>query len=241
MSKLRLPINCKSLELELQEALKADELYRLQNDAKLRAVEQNVSTYEDFRQMVNVAHLKPMEHADFKPVPKRPWNPIADMDNSNMVMLLDKINEKGREDCLKVSSKEDNTFQGKIPTTYQEFVQTWKMIRGCKAKFHYIKILRYTLREKIFRAEIPSSLLVELIDICFQNVSIIDHIEPIIDILRILSKCNRFCLAVSFMKENEREICRRLFRELLINVNYQNEISKDTIKVLALNYKVKFE
>lgn len=52
MSKLRLPINYKNMQLELLEALKEDELYKLQNDAKIRAVEQNVPTYEDFRQMV---------------------------------------------------------------------------------------------------------------------------------------------------------------------------------------------
>lgn len=40
------------MQLELLEALKEDELYKLQNDAKIRAVEQNVPTYEDFRQMV---------------------------------------------------------------------------------------------------------------------------------------------------------------------------------------------
>lgn len=39
------------MQLELLEALKEDELYKLQNDAKIRAVEQNVPTYEDFRQM----------------------------------------------------------------------------------------------------------------------------------------------------------------------------------------------
>lgn len=57
MSKLTSPIDYKSLEQELREALRADELYKLQNDAKLRAVEQNVPTYEDFRQMVMMRSL----------------------------------------------------------------------------------------------------------------------------------------------------------------------------------------
>ena len=58
MSKLRSPINYKNMELELLEALRADELYKLQNDAKLRAVEQKVPTYEDFRQLVSVFLFK---------------------------------------------------------------------------------------------------------------------------------------------------------------------------------------
>jgi len=52
MSALKIPINYKCLEEELHAALTADELYKLQNDAKIRAVEQGVPTYEHFRQMV---------------------------------------------------------------------------------------------------------------------------------------------------------------------------------------------
>lgn len=52
MSALKIPINYKCLEEELHVALAADELYKLQNDAKIRAVEQGVPTYEHFRQMV---------------------------------------------------------------------------------------------------------------------------------------------------------------------------------------------
>lgn len=54
-SALKVPIDYKSLEEELHAALAADELYRLQNDAKIRAVEQDVPTYEHFRQMASRA------------------------------------------------------------------------------------------------------------------------------------------------------------------------------------------
>ena len=40
------------LEKSLYKALQEEELYKLQNDAKFRAVEQNVPSYENFRQMV---------------------------------------------------------------------------------------------------------------------------------------------------------------------------------------------
>lgn len=52
MSALKTPIDYKYLEEELHAALAADELYKLQNDAKIRAVEQGTPTYEHFRQMV---------------------------------------------------------------------------------------------------------------------------------------------------------------------------------------------
>ena len=54
MSVLKAPIDYKRLEEELYAALAADKLYKLQNDAKIRAIEQAVPTYEHFRQMVTV-------------------------------------------------------------------------------------------------------------------------------------------------------------------------------------------
>lgn len=52
MSALKASIDYKNLEEELHAVLAADELYKLQNDAKIRAIEQAVPTYEHFRQMV---------------------------------------------------------------------------------------------------------------------------------------------------------------------------------------------
>lgn len=46
-------INFKALEKELQAALAADEKYKRENAAKLRAVEQRVPSYEEFRLACN--------------------------------------------------------------------------------------------------------------------------------------------------------------------------------------------
>ncbi|XP_043327139.1 coiled-coil domain-containing protein 103 isoform X2 [Cervus canadensis] len=68
-------INFKALEKELQAALAADEKYKRENAAKLRAVEQKVASYEEFRGIVLASHLKPLERKD-KMGGKRPvpWN-----------------------------------------------------------------------------------------------------------------------------------------------------------------------
>ncbi|XP_012341177.2 coiled-coil domain-containing protein 103 [Apis florea] len=238
MSKLRLPIDYKNMQLELLEALKEDELYKLQNDAKIRAVEQNVPTYEDFRQMVNAAHLKPLKHSDIKYEVNKIWNPTCNYNNSNMMPFNPE--EDQSKDCLK-SKENKNTFKNEIPITYDQFIQFWKSIKEYKEKFNYLKILRHNLREKIFYTEIPPALFVELIDICLQNVSNVNNIEFIVDILCILSKCNRFYLTMNFMKQNEKEMCKQLFHDLLKNGEYQNETFKDTIKKLALHYEVTLE
>ncbi|XP_064351858.1 coiled-coil domain-containing protein 103 isoform X2 [Camelus dromedarius] len=68
-------IDFKALEKELQAAITADEKYKRENAAKLRAVEQRVASYEEFRGIVLASHLKPLERKD-KIGGKRtvPWN-----------------------------------------------------------------------------------------------------------------------------------------------------------------------
>lgn len=46
---------------------------------------------------------------------------------------------------------------------------------------------------------------------------------------------------MNFMKQNEKEMCTQLFRDLFKNAEYQNEAFKDTIKKLALYYEVVLE
>jgi hypothetical protein len=49
MSKVTDVLDFKELEKELKESIKQDEKYWRENDAKIRAVNQKVATYEEFR------------------------------------------------------------------------------------------------------------------------------------------------------------------------------------------------
>lgn len=57
-------IDFRKLEKELALAVEADEKYLRENDAKFRAVNQRVGSYEEFRDIVSAAHLKPLERKD---------------------------------------------------------------------------------------------------------------------------------------------------------------------------------
>ncbi|XP_043261974.1 coiled-coil domain-containing protein 103 [Colletes gigas] len=233
MSKLRSPIDYKNLELELVEALKADELYRLQNDAKIRAVEQNVPTYEDFRQMVNAAHLKPLQRTDVRSKVKGFWNPLVNKNNSNTKRTLVEFKDERFD---------ENKSSNVLPNTYEEFIRVWKTINGYEAKFNYLRNLREILRGKIFRTEIPSVLFIELINVCLdRTVALADDIEPVVDILTVFSECNRFCLTVCFMGENERATSTRLFHDLLARAECRDERLKNAIKSLGLTYGIVLE
>ena len=57
-------IDFRKLEKELALAVEADAKYERENSAKFRAVEQRVGSYEEFRDIVSAAHLKPLERKD---------------------------------------------------------------------------------------------------------------------------------------------------------------------------------
>ncbi|XP_068193864.1 coiled-coil domain-containing protein 103 [Antennarius striatus] len=69
-------IDFSAMEKELRGTIRAEEKYKRENDAKLRAVTQQVATYDDFRNIVLACHLKPLEKKDTAPQ-KQPWNPVA--------------------------------------------------------------------------------------------------------------------------------------------------------------------
>ncbi|XP_020496645.1 coiled-coil domain-containing protein 103 [Labrus bergylta] len=70
-------IDFSALERELQGAIKSEQKYKRENEAKLRAVSQRVS-YDQFRDLVLSCHLRPLEKKDKEGAArKQPWNPVA--------------------------------------------------------------------------------------------------------------------------------------------------------------------
>uniref|UniRef100_A0A3B5KL71 Dynein attachment factor N-terminal domain-containing protein n=1 Tax=Takifugu rubripes TaxID=31033 RepID=A0A3B5KL71_TAKRU len=69
-------IDFAALERELSTAIESERRYQRENDAKLRAIDQNVASYEQFRGLVLASHLKPLDKNN-KDVGhwKQPWNP----------------------------------------------------------------------------------------------------------------------------------------------------------------------
>nr|XP_057905595.1 coiled-coil domain-containing protein 103 isoform X2 [Doryrhamphus excisus]XP_057905597.1 coiled-coil domain-containing protein 103 isoform X2 [Doryrhamphus excisus]XP_057905598.1 coiled-coil domain-containing protein 103 isoform X2 [Doryrhamphus excisus]XP_057905599.1 coiled-coil domain-containing protein 103 isoform X2 [Doryrhamphus excisus] len=68
-------IDFSALEKELKSSVESEHKYKRENDAKLRAVSQGVSSYQQFRDIVLSCHLKPLQRHDKNPR-KQPWNPL---------------------------------------------------------------------------------------------------------------------------------------------------------------------
>ncbi|KAG5308842.1 CC103 protein, partial [Acromyrmex insinuator] len=234
MSALKAPIDYKRLEEELCAALEADKLYKLQNDAKIRAIEQAVPTYEHFRQMVNGAHLKPLDRNDMKSKSSVQWNPLikpAKYHDSTVSEALKKSTQgKGIESTVIKSRK-----------SCKDFLQSWRTITDHSEKFIYVWNLRNDLQHHVFRVEIPASFLGDFANVCLQHLSKVDDITPVIELLSKLSMCNRFDLTVCFMTRDEKSTCERLFQQLQLKGRSSDESFESAIKLLAAKYEIKLD
>ncbi|KAL0119713.1 hypothetical protein PUN28_007866 [Cardiocondyla obscurior] len=226
MNTLKAPIDYRSLEEELHEALMADELYKLQNDAKIRAIEQAAPTYEHFRQMVNGAHLKPLDRNDMKPKIGVHWNPLINTAKSCDSSVS---TTSGKLTCCK-----KNDVVNKSRETCEDFLQSWKVTVDSE-KFIYVWNRRNDLQSHIFRTEIPATFLANFASVCLEHLSKVDDITSIIELLDILRTCNRFDLAMCFMTKDEKSTFEQLFQQLQ---KKSDKSSESKIKSLIIKYIV---
>ncbi|XP_045841423.1 coiled-coil domain-containing protein 103 [Meles meles] len=192
-------IDFKALEKELQAALTADEKYKRENAAKLRAVEQRVASYEEFRGIVLASHLKPLERKD-KIGGKRTvaWNCRATQ------------RETSQDEATEVS-QEKTLFQ---PETSADFYRDWRRhLRSGPERYEALLQLGGPKLGHLFQTDVGFGLLGELL------VALADQVRPVdrlvvLGILRSLAGTGRFALNLSLLSPTERERCRGLFQKL---------------------------
>ncbi|XP_039075970.1 coiled-coil domain-containing protein 103 isoform X2 [Hyaena hyaena] len=192
-------IDFKALEKELQAALAADEKYKRENAAKLRAVEQKVASYEEFRGIVLASHLKPLERKD-KIGGERtvPWNCHTTRRGTS-------------QDEATEISQEQTLLQ---PETSAEFYRAWRRhLHSGPARYQTLLRLGGPKLGHLFRTDVGFGLLGELL------VALAEHVRPadrsaVLGILHSLASTGRFALNLSLLSQAEREGCRGLFQKL---------------------------
>ncbi|KAF7472386.1 coiled-coil domain-containing protein 103 [Marmota monax] len=192
-------IDFKALEKELQDALAADEKYKRENAAKLRAVEQRVPSYEEFRSIVLASHLKPLERKD-KMGGKRtvPWNCHTTQGQPS-------------QDVATEISQEKVPFQ---PETSAEFYRDWRRhLQSGPERYQALLQLGGPKLGHLFQTDVGFGLLGELL------VVLDDHVRPadrmtVLGVLLSLAGTGRFTLNLSLLSHAEQESCRGLFQKL---------------------------
>ncbi|XP_051173108.1 coiled-coil domain-containing protein 103 [Leptopilina boulardi] len=210
MSILNEKINYKALEEELHQAIKDDELYQLQNNAKFRAIEQKVPTYKDFQEMVNAAHLKPLTNSE-----KRNKILISKNIFANRSEDWDFVSKTQNLKLIAPLLENEETLSKNVPKNTKEFLNVWKKIKDPGFKFNYLLNTRVNLGKNIFIIEVPCEFLEDIIILCSKQL-INNKVEDIIDLFIKLSQCNRFELNLIFLSEEKKVILKKLLQDLLL-------------------------
>ncbi|CAI9727403.1 103-like family member retr-1 [Octopus vulgaris] len=216
----------KSLDKELKTAVELDEKYWRENDAKFRAVRQKVASYEEFRDIVEASHLKPLGKEDkVQEKFKQSWNTVAKSCNSQQVATT----------CEKTETQ----VPIKIPKTSHEFVREWCRHKNSKqSQYEMLMLITTEQLAAQFKTEIPNGLLGEILCVLKEYYSKENHLA-IIEILDILSQSSRFSLCLQFMNANELKECHNLFKKLSSDISQKDDIeSKERFQVLKKKYSI---
>ncbi|XP_005105890.1 coiled-coil domain-containing protein 103 [Aplysia californica] len=192
------------IEAEVQKAVDNDAKYWRENDAKIRAVEQRVGTYDEFREIVLAAHLQPLEKEDkissmgtFTQV----WNQAAE---KKTISTEERKEEEG-------NFRTEGTFN--VPKSGQEFVQRWKRLgKSAADQRKFLFTIGATKISELFKTEISGGLLGEFLE-CFQ-VFANDEVVSVIEMLEAFMKSQRFSLSLAFLSRKEKAACAALLETL---------------------------
>ncbi|XP_025409862.1 coiled-coil domain-containing protein 103 [Sipha flava] len=199
----------KSLEDELIDNVEKDVRYWQQNDAKLRAVK-NVSTYQEFSDIVKAAHLRPLtkKEIECKSNPSVVWNNVA---TCNM-----QDNSKQSSDSISdVDIIKDNIPSACSPKV-QEFIVSFRRLNAAKHRYKYLSLHGAEHVASTFHnEEIPPSVLVELLEtlLIFPSNSVPD-IVAVTRLLDVITGTKRFELAIEFLSSTELDTLCNLFDKL---------------------------
>lgn len=200
-------INFANLERQIDVAVNADSKYWIQNDAKIRAVNNKVASYEEFVDIVKASHLKPLEKGDriseIK-VFKQPWNVSSRTDDSSG------------------SSRKPSDLQCQTICNINQFNRHWK--RQCKSseeQSDFLLSMENNTILEIFRAEIGLGLLGDMI-VILQKHYTCDKSESIANLLYTLTNCGRFDLSLTFLSSKEKIDLESLLEQLSVDWNSEN-------------------
>ena len=188
------------LESELNTVLEQDTRYWTENDAKFRAVAQNVS-YEQFEEIVKASHLKPLEKKD-KSQLSNPKNTIWNSVSNETRQKISNAEVKTTDESVKIIDE---------PKNVGEFFTCWQS-KEPSERISLIKDIGQSKLKEIFATEVPSELLVDIVK-TFHHFKA-SEIIVVVQTLELFSETKRFSLTVEFLSKTEKQVVAELMEKL---------------------------
>ena len=201
------------IESELNSVLDQDNRYWRENDAKFRAVAQNVS-YEQFEEIVKASHLKPLDKSDKSQLSKPKssiWNSIANV-----------TSRKSASDDKRLENAGINKATME-PKNVDEFYDSWKNVEKCD-RISFLEELGQDKLKKVLTTEIPSELIVDFIHTFLSFApsasSEVDTLllATVVRTLELVTQSRRFSLSVQFLSAAERAAGAQLMEKLRVSL-----------------------
>lgn len=229
-------INFSALETELHAAIEEDAKYWQENDAKFRAIEQRVATYDEFRDLVKASNLKPLDKTEklssFQSKRSSIWNSLAPKKKQGIEM-------ETTQPCSQSMIQQDDH----VPTTTLEFVRQWRPLDICD-RLLLLKLIGAQNVGQLVKSEIPVGMLGEILQALLAFPSNTPDIVFVVRLLESLTEAKRFNLSLQFLSSVEKATCKQLMEKL--NSSFQNRqqdlaeegITEWTVLELKSKYKV---
>eukprot|EP00058_Branchiostoma_floridae_P013145 XP_002598633.1 hypothetical protein BRAFLDRAFT_118362 [Branchiostoma floridae] len=219
-------LDFRKLERELAAAVEADHKYQRENDAKFRAIKQQVGSYDEFRDIVMASHLRPLEKKDNLQNMdiKQPWN----------------VHASTQADGQNAAQTQIQQDEEKLPKNGHEFARDWK--RYCKTtpdKYKFIKKIGGEKLAEIFKTEISFGLLGEILT-ALNDSYVQEDSGFVYQVLDGLTKVGRFELSVDFLSSKESQAAKELLGKLTKDLTDDSGIEQVNSRLDALRklYKV---
>ncbi|XP_062311681.1 coiled-coil domain-containing protein 103 [Osmerus eperlanus] len=200
-------VNFSALERELQGALEADRKYQRENDAKFRALHQKVGSYEEFRDIVQASHLRPLDKKDKAGGPrKQPWNSLASSFSSSSSSSF----SSSSTDTPRQQHECSLPLPQPLPRTTSELSRCWRQLAGaCRGRYRLLLALGGPALRDIFRAEVGFGLLGEFLVVLCEGLQPGDE-GRVTEVLEGLTQTPRFSLNLALLSPSERGRCETL-------------------------------
>ena len=217
-------LDFKKISKEVSVALAKDEKYQRENDAKFRAIHQKVKSYDEFRDIVEASHLRPLDKGDkLGGMSYQKWNQHA----NNAVHSWE--NESKSEKTLSTLHKQ--------PVNSHEFAKFWK--RSCptpRSKFDYLVSINSENLKKCLDNDCMLGDIISTLSACDDLIP--THLSSVFGVLKIIPSSKRFSLALEFLSNKEVSQLQQLFQYLTTLSAEQDDIFQSLIKILSKQFKI---
>ncbi|TMW68375.1 hypothetical protein Poli38472_005843 [Pythium oligandrum] len=225
-----------ALQEELVKALEDDRKYKRTDAMKKRAIH-TAANYDEFRNLVACADLKPVKQKELQSFTKT--------ERSNNLGYKKKT-RKEYGASLKFSTQEAATDVP--PATAVDFCRQWsRYLKSSDAKYRYLRLTSVEKLGTMFKGDLEADLLAEIAKVLLWSMNSTpddtNSYNPdntaafALDTMAALSTTSRFSLILDFLDNNQIEVMRSLFSEIE-KVVAKDETLVSKVHATGASYKV---